>query len=78
MYIHWSSCADLRRGFQQNQIITSVVKGKKKAEEDEKGVALAPSKKDLNPWYSEKKSGRSELPEEKVYAYHLDVNLSLF
>lgn len=47
--------------------MSAVAKGKKKAEEDERGVALAPPKKDLRPWYSEKKGERSEPPEDKMY-----------
>ncbi|KAF8511617.1 hypothetical protein BU17DRAFT_54522 [Hysterangium stoloniferum] len=33
--------------------------------EDEKGVRLAPSTKDLNPWYSDRNSGEIELSDEK-------------
>lgn len=35
--------------------------------EEEKGFPLAPSKKDLNPWYSGTKSGEDDLSDEKRY-----------
>ena len=42
--------------------------------ETDKGVALAPSAKDLNPWYSDRKSEKSrELPEDKKYVYVFPV-----
>ena len=45
--------------------------------ETDKGVALAPSKKDLNPWYSDKGHERNrELPEDKKCAFCLIVCLS--
>jgi len=43
-------------GVQQEMIITT--KTKKPATETDKGVPLAPSEKDLKPWYSEKGNGR--------------------
>lgn len=55
--------------------IKSTVKAKAAAvaAEAEKGVPLAPSEKDLKPWYSEKGKREAgtmeELPEDKRYAY---------
>jgi hypothetical protein len=36
--------------------------------EDEKGFRLAPSAKDLKPWYVDQDAQRQEMPEEKRYA----------
>jgi len=43
-------------GAQQEMIISTKVK--KSTNETDKGVPLAPSEKDLKPWYSEKGKGR--------------------
>lgn len=56
-------------------MITSVRATKKTTQlETEKGVPLAPSAKDLNPWYSERDKGKEHEEDEKSkrlrYAVH--------
>lgn len=47
-------------------MITSVRASKKATQlEAEKGVPLAPSAKDLNPWYSERDKGQESQEDEK-------------
>jgi len=55
----------------QEMIISTKVK--KPADETEKGVALAPSEKDLKPWYSEKGKGRmlDEMDNDMRYLFSL-------
>jgi len=48
--------ARMLTGVQQEMIVST--KTKKPAAETDKGVPLAPSEKDLKPWYSEKGKGR--------------------
>ena len=47
-------------------MITAVRASKKTApSEAEKGVALAPSAKDLNPWYSDRTRDRDQISEDQ-------------
>jgi len=48
--------ATILTGLQQEIIVST--KAKKPATETDKGVPLAPSEKDLKPWYSDKGKGR--------------------
>lgn len=61
----------------QEVIITTKVK--KPADETEKGVALAPSEKDLKPWYSEKGKGRmvDDMDNDRRYLFSLILAFSL-
>lgn len=55
-------------------IHNAAAKAKAAASETEKGVPLAPSAKDMKPWYSDEKSrepGSSDLPEDKKYVSYL-------
>ena len=49
-------CATVLTSVQQEMVISTNVK--KPATETDKGVPLAPSEKDLKPWYSDKGKGR--------------------
>lgn len=49
--------AEVLKYLQQEMILSTKVK--KPAAETEKGVPLAPSEKDLKPWYSDKGKGRT-------------------
>ena len=54
---------------QQEMIISTKVK--KPADETDKGVPLAPSEKDLKPWYSDKGKGRmlDDMDDDMRYAF---------
>ena len=54
---------------QQEMIISTKVK--KPADETDKGVPLAPSEKDLKPWYSDKGKGRmlDDMDNDMRYAF---------
>jgi len=58
---------------QQEMIISTKVK--KPADETDKGVPLAPSEKDLKPWYSDKGKGRTldDMDNDMRYAFKLRV-----
>ncbi|KAJ3514064.1 hypothetical protein NMY22_g14865 [Coprinellus aureogranulatus] len=68
---HINFFEDLEQGSMAAAIKSTTVKAKAAvvAAENEKGVALAPSEKDLKPWYSEKGKGEAgmveELPEDR-------------
>ncbi|KAH7884158.1 hypothetical protein F5I97DRAFT_1660469 [Phlebopus sp. FC_14] len=52
---------NLFEGLEQQAMVTAMRAGKKAApSEAEKGVPLAPSAKDLNPWYSDKNTARDK------------------
>jgi hypothetical protein len=66
----------------QQEMITAVRASKKATQlEAEKGVPLAPSAKDLNPWYSERDKGQESQEDEKSkrlrYAAHTIPALNL-
>jgi hypothetical protein len=50
-------------------------KGNKPADETDKGVPLAPSEKDLKPWYSEKGKGRmlDDMDNDMRYVFEPEV-----
>ncbi|KAG1764336.1 hypothetical protein EDD22DRAFT_883923 [Suillus occidentalis] len=57
---------NLFEDLEQQEMITSVRASKKATQlEAEKGVPLAPSAKDLNPWYSERDKGQESQEDEK-------------
>lgn len=50
----------------QQAMVTAIRATKKTApSEAEKGIALAPSAKDLNPWYSDKARDRGQIAEDE-------------
>lgn len=53
---------------------TREVSAKGSKTEDEKGVRLAPSSKDLKPWYVSEDVQNEEMPEDKRYVQQLYSN----